>query len=344
MRRLLDPQGEFPFQLPEEEEPHLETGWLTRRVLEVAAEWLITARPTWTFPRAVEISEPELGPLAIASPWVLGLFLDAGEPATLDAQLAEVRLARYRQDRLRFRGWYGEPEERPSDELLEEVCPLEEMRRRLPRFVRPAPDPVAALPLGLLLLADDHPAFRRLRPTAPIGEALSWARREGSKQAAKLLAAAARFRLERYWEQYAATLCNANVPPYTWAAQLYDATMDALHSLYAARILEVPLAELDISRGSLGRLARGLEKSRQDAPPPPYTLRDLPRFWSAFRLPGVGTKTESEIIDKLRVWLVGWRERVSGISHLGDEARRADEGSRAAIKEGLDELEALFDL
>lgn len=70
----------------------------------------------------------------------------------------------------------------------------------------------------------------------------------------------------------------------------------------------------------------------------------MPWSFNGLHGPGVGPGTRQALLEALGSLVPGWRERCEGITTVADELRKADESSKQAIRDGLDELEALFDL
>ncbi|MFT5429787.1 MAG: hypothetical protein ACI9OJ_000459 [Myxococcota bacterium] len=187
------------------------------------------------------------------------------------------------------------------------------------------------LPLGLLLLEDDHPAYGALSPAATIAEAVAWAEPSKSPRAAEVLEALRVFRAERRW-----SVLIEHGPA------VYEPAVEALHRCFSPKLMAQPIASLKLKRGIATRLDHALEWCI-DRRGPCY-LADLPETRDTLlAAPGFGPGTFQRLQNALLPLMQTWRYQLTGIAQQQIEVA-PDAEAQTLIGEGLDELAALFDI
>lgn len=187
-------------------------------------------------------------------------------------------------------------------------------------------------PAALLLLPADHPWLVDHRPEQPIRLAARWAADRGDETVPRAIADYLR---EMRW------LCAARSAQGLRQELRYTVNIRGLSLAMAAAALETPLSELNLSRGARNRLAAALrELFGSDLPQP--RIADLPPApEDLLRARGFGLGTLADLAGALFEHAETWRAR-----RAGRDPRALDPpapASGATLREGLEELGALFD-
>jgi hypothetical protein len=212
-------------------------------------------------------------------------------------------------------------------------------------------DALRRRPASLLLLDDGHALWNDVHPAAPIGLALDWTKASPRSAEARAVAAAwGRLRAEERWLATFRPVAGNDFA--TDLAPRYEDLIHAFASVYDPAVLETPLGELDLGpRGGAKRLVAALtEAGAPVGDDGEHRVAALPAAEPALlRLKNYGGTTHRHLVESLHRLASEWRWQRAGLRAQPAQEPAAEPAAAeppdgpTLLKQGLDELAALFD-